>query len=185
MIREKSIIIAMGHLGNWEWAGPCFSLNCKNQLFVVYHPLSNPYFEKMLQRTRTKFNTRIIPRSNTLRSMVANKDLISATALIADQAPTPVKTAVWMDFLNQDTPVFNGPEKVAKMLDYPVIYMDVKRVKRGYYEVNPILLFDKPKETNELEITIAFNKILEEGIRNQPETWLWSHNRWKHKRPSN
>jgi KDO2-lipid IV(A) lauroyltransferase len=90
-----------------------------------------------------------------------------------------------MDFLNQNTPVFNGPEKIAKMLEYAVVYMDVQRVKRGYYEVVPTLLFDKPKESAENEITMAFNKMLEEGIRKRPETWLWSHRRWKHKQPVN
>ncbi len=181
----KSIIIVMGHLGNWEWAGPGFSLNYKHQLYVVYQPLSNKYFERLFSGSRTKFNTKIVPRKDTLRNMISNKKTISATALIADQAPTPVNTAVWMNFLNQDTPVFNGPEKIAKMLDYAVVYMDVQRVKRGYYEVVPTLLFDKPKETSDLEITLAFNKLLEQGIRERPETWLWSHRRWKHKRPVN
>ncbi|MTI40174.1 lysophospholipid acyltransferase family protein [Fulvivirga lutimaris] len=181
----RSIVIVMGHLGNWEWAGPGFSLNYKHQLYVVYQPLSNKYFERIFSGSRTKFNTKIVPRKDTLRSMISNKKTISATALIADQAPTPVKTAVWMDFLNQDTPVFNGPEKIAKMLDYAVVYMDVQRVKRGYYEVVPTLLFDEPKESDENEITTAFNKKLEEGIKERPETWLWSHRRWKHKRPVN
>lgn len=182
--QKKSIVIVMGHLGNWEWAGPCFSLNCNHQLFVVYLPLTNPYFENVLKKSRTKFSTKIIPRDSTLRSMVANRKTISATALIADQAPTPIKSAMWMNFLNQETAVFNGPEKIAKMLDYPVVYMHVDRVKRGYYEVHPKLLFENPKETSEEEITIAFNKILEDGILKKPETWLWSHKRWKHKKPS-
>ncbi|UZR97694.1 lysophospholipid acyltransferase family protein [Chondrinema litorale] len=180
----KSLVVVMGHLGNWEWAGPCFSLHCKHQLFVVYRPLSNPYFEKMFCRSRTKFNTQIIPKKNTLRTMIANKKTISATALIADQAPSPIKSAIWMDFLNQDTPVYNGPEKIAKMLDYTVVYMNVKRVKRGYYEVYPTVLFDQPKEAAENEITFAFNKILEDDIKDIPSTWLWSHKRWKHKRPT-
>jgi KDO2-lipid IV(A) lauroyltransferase len=182
-VRNKSIIIVMGHLGNWEWAGPGFSLQCKHQLFVVYHPLSNPYFEKLFSNSRTRFNTRIIPRKQTLRSMASHKDTIGATALIADQAPTPIHSAIWINFLNQDTPVFNGPEKLAKMMDYPVVYMKVKRVKRGYYEVYPELISENPRLTSENEITLAFNQILEKGIREQPETWLWSHRRWKHKRP--
>ena len=182
--QKKSIVIVMGHLGNWEWAGPCFSLNCNHQLYVVYLPLTNPYFENVLKKSRTKFSTKIIPRDSTLRSMVANRKTISATALIADQAPTPVKSALWMNFLNQETAVFNGPEKIAKMLDYPVVYMHVDRVKRGYYEVHPKLLFENPRETSEEEITIQFNKILEDGILKKPETWLWSHKRWKHRKPS-
>ncbi len=181
----KSILVVMGHLGNWEWAGPCFSVFCKHQLVVVYQPLSDPNAEKVLVKSRTKFNTLIVPRKNTLKSMIANRKKITATALIADQAPTPVNTATWMQFLNQDTAVFNGPEKIAKMLGYPVVYMDVDRVKRGYYEVTPKLLFDNPKETAEGEITSVFNKTLEESIKKRPETWLWSHRRWKHKRSSN
>jgi Kdo2-lipid IVA lauroyltransferase/acyltransferase len=182
--KGQSIVVVMGHLGNWEWAGPCFSLYCKHQLYVVYLPLSNPYFEKMLQRSRTKFNTKIVPKKDALRSMIANKKIISATALIADQAPQPVTSALWMNFLNQETAVFNGPEKIAKMMDYPVVYMDVNRVRRGHYEVTPKILFDKPKETEEKEITFTFNKLLEEGILQRPATWLWSHKRWKHKKPS-
>ena len=182
--RGKSIVIVMGHLGNWEWAGPCFSLHCPHQLLVVYRPLSHPYFEKVFARARTKFSTQIVEKSNTLRGMLANKNIISATALIADQAPFPLSTGIWINFLHQDTPVFVGPEKIAKRLDYPVVYMDVRRVGRGYYEVHPTLLFEQPKETSEHQITVAFNEILEEGIRKRPETWLWSHKRWKHTRPS-
>ena len=162
--RGKSIVIVMGHLGNWEWAGPGFSLNCKHQLYVVYFPLTNPYFEKIFSRARTKFSTKIVPKSNTLRSMVANRKIISATALIADQAPNPIHSALWIEFLNQETAVFAGPEKIAKKLDYPVVYMQVERVKRGYYEVHPTVLAEYPKETSDTEITQKFNKILEAGI---------------------
>ena len=180
--KKQSFLVVLGHLGNWEWAGPCFTLNCKHQLYVVYQPLSNPFFEKLFVKARTKFNTKIIPRKNALKSIISNRKTINATALVADQAPTPVKTAYWTTFLNQDTAVFTGPEKMSKMLDYPVVYMDIVRLKRGYYEVTAKELFSNPKETNENEITIAFNKVLEQAIIKNPETWLWSHRRWKHKK---
>lgn len=179
---KKSALVVLGHIGNWEWAGPCFTLNSDHQLYVVYQPLSNPYFEKLFVKARTKFDTKIIPRKNALKSIISNRKTINATALVADQAPTPVKTAFWTTFLNQETAVFTGPEKMAKMLDYPVVYMDIVRVKRGHYEVTAEVLFDDPKNTEDNEITIAFNKRLEKSILNNPETWLWSHRRWKHKR---
>jgi len=178
----KSVVLVMGHLGNWEWAGPCFTLNCKHQLNVVYQPLSNPYFEKMFCKARTKFGTKIIKRKDTLRTMIAERKELSATAFIADQAPTPVNTAIWIDFLNQDTPVFNGPEKVAKKLDYAVVHIFIERVARGRYEIHPELITDNPKEFGEDEITKIFFAKLEEAIKKKPETWLWSHRRWKHKR---
>jgi KDO2-lipid IV(A) lauroyltransferase len=181
----KSVILVMGHFGNWELAGPCFSLNCRHTLSVVYRPLINPYFEKIFAKSRTKFETEIIPVNNTLRGMIGNKKRVTATAFIADQAPANMNGALWMDFLNQDTPVFNGPEKISKMLGYPVIYVNIIRVKRGLYEIIPTLLSENPKSTEENEITIKSNRFLESEINKQPEIWLWSHKRWKRQRIQN
>lgn len=182
---KKSIIIVMGHYGNWEWAGPAFTLNTRFQLVVIYRPLSDPNFEKMMTTMRTKFGTRISPVSQTLREMVANRsrDLITATAFIADQT-APRENAYWTNFLNQDTAVFTGPEKLAVKFNYPVVYMNVKRIKRGYYEVFPELLFANPADTSEGEISEAFTARLEREIILDPTLWLWSHRRWKHKRVS-
>lgn len=180
---NKSILVVMGHYGNWEWAGPSFTLNTGFQLVVIYRPLSNPYFEKMMSGMRTKFGTRITPVNNTLRDMVANRGKLTATAFIADQTATP-ENAYWTTFLNQDTAVFTGPEKLATKFNYPVVYMNVKRVRRGHYEITPELLFSEPKNTKEGEISEAFTKRLEKEIVVDPSTWLWSHKRWKHVRKS-
>jgi KDO2-lipid IV(A) lauroyltransferase len=178
---KKSFIIVMGHYGNWEWAGPSFTLNTNFQLVVIYRPLSNPYFEKMLSRMRTRFGTRITRVNNTLRDMVASRKEITATAFIADQTARR-DTAYWMNFLNQDTAVFTGPEKLAIKFDYPVVYMNVQKKSRGYYEVTPELLFAEPKKTSEGEISEIFMKRLEKEIIKDPTPWLWSHKRWKHTR---
>lgn len=181
---KKSIIIVMGHYGNWEWAGPSFTLNTSYQLVVIYRPLSNPYFEKMMVRMRTKHGTKITPVKNTLRDMVANRNAITATAFIADQTATK-KDAYWTTFLHQDTAVFTGPEKLATKFNYPVVFMNVQRQRRGYYSVTPELLFAEPKNTSENEIMEGFTRRLEKEITKDPTIWLWSHRRWKHKRPAN
>ena len=181
--KNKSIIIIMGHYGNWEWAGPAFSLGTNYQLVVIYRPLSNIYFERMMTTMRTKFNTLICPANNTLREMVANRSKITATAFIADQTASP-ENAYWTNFLNQDTAVFTGPEKLAKKFNYPVVYMNVKRLKRGYYQVNPELLVEDPSTAADNEILEKFTKRLEAEINLNPATWLWSHKRWKHVRPN-
>jgi len=175
---KKSIIIVMGHYGNWEWAGPSFTLNSNYQLVVIYRPLSNPYFEKMLTATRTKFGTRIIPVNLTLRDMVANRKNVTATAFIADQAATNANS-YWTTFLNQKTSVFNGPEKLAVKFNYPVVYINIRRIRRGYYEVIPELMIENPVASAEGEILEAFTKRLEKEIINDPIVWLWSHRRWK------
>jgi KDO2-lipid IV(A) lauroyltransferase len=181
---KRSISIVMGHYGNWEWAGPSFSLNTKFQLVVIYRPLSNRYFEEMMTRMRTKFGTRITPVNQTLRDMVANRKQLTATAFIADQAASNANS-YWTTFLHQETSVFNGPEKLSKRFNYPVVYVNVKRVRRGYYELVPDLLFDNPADTSDGEISEAFTRRLEKEIILDPVIWLWSHRRWKYKRQNN
>jgi len=178
---KRSILIVLGHYGNWEWAGPSFTLGTKYQLIVVYRPLSQPYFEKMMTKMRTKFGTKIIPVEQTLRGMVANRKEVTATALIADQAASSANS-YWTTFLHQDTLVFNGPEKLAVKFNYPVVYMNIRRLKRGYYELIPELMFENPAETKEGEILETFSKRLEQEIIRDPVIWLWSHKRWKYKR---
>lgn len=177
----QSFIIVMGHYGNWEWAGPGFSIACKHTLVVIYRPLSNEYFERMLYKMRTRHGTLICPVKNTLRDMVAHQKELRATAFVADQTASK-KDAYWTTFLNQETAVFTGPEKLAKKFKLPVVYMSVQRPKRGYYTISAEILFRDPALTAENEIMERFTQRLEQDIINNPAIWLWSHRRWKHKR---
>ncbi len=179
---NKSFILVMGHFGNWEWAGNTFSLMCKHQLYVIYHPLSNKYFDGLIYRMRTRFGTKLIAMKDTYREMSNRRNELSATAFIADQTPSP-EGAFWATFLNQDTPVFKGTEKIAQRMNYPVIYGRVKRIKRGYYEISAEMLVENPAKTQPDEISTLHTKVLENDIVAQPEIWLWSHRRWKHKKP--
>ena len=179
--QNKSIILVMGHLGNWEWAGNTVSLECKHHLYVIYHPLSNKYFDGLMYRMRTRFGTGLIPMKDTFRQMIAQRNELTATAFIADQTPSP-EGAHWMTFLNQDTPVFKGTELIARKINHPVVYGSIKRLKRGYYEIGIDMLVENPKETPEGYITEMHTRRLEEDIKTQPEVWIWSHRRWKHKK---
>lgn len=181
--QQQSFIIVMGHYGNWEWAGPSFTLNTSYQLVVIYRPLSNAYFERMFCGMRTKFGTDITKENDVLRDMVSRRKTITATAFIADQTASS-HTAHWMTFLHQDTLVHKGPEKLAVKFKYPVVFMNVQRVKRGHYSVTPELLFEHSEDTVEGEISEKFMQRLEVSINADPSIWLWSHKRWKHTRPT-
>lgn len=178
---NQSLIIVMGHKGNWEWAGNTFSLECRHQLYVIYHPLAHPYFNRLIYKMRTRFGTKLIAMKDTFRDMLQNKNELNATAFIADQTPLPDK-AYWMDFLNQDTPIFLGTEKIAQKMGYPVVYVSVEKIKRGYYTLKADVLKMPPFNPSEGEITEAHTKRLEKDIVQQPDTWLWTHRRWKHTR---
>ncbi|MBV8251555.1 MAG: lysophospholipid acyltransferase family protein [Chitinophaga sp.] len=181
---KKSVILVMGHKGNWEWAGNTFSILCQQQLYVIYHPLANKHFNGLMYRMRTRFGTKLIAMQDTFRQIVQNRGEVNATAFIADQAPQP-DTAHWLRFLHQDTPVFKGTEKIAQKMNYPVVYVTVQRLKRGYYTVSAEILTATPSDEKDGNITVAHTRKLEEDIVSQPATWLWSHKRWKHKRPAN
>lgn len=179
--KDQSIILVMGHLGNWEWAGNTVSLSCKHKLNVIYHPLSNNYMDGLMCKMRSRFGTGLIPMKDTFRRMIAERKNLTATAFIADQTPSYEGT-YWMTFLNQDTPVFKGTELIAKKINFPVVYGGIRRLKRGYYEIFIDMLVENPKETNEGDITEIHTRRLEADIQAYPELWIWSHRRWKHKR---
>ena len=179
--QKKSIVLVLGHLGNWEWGGNAFSLYCKHPLFVIYHPLENKFFNHLIIGMRTRFGTKLIEMKNSFRDMVKMKNGITATAFIADQTPQP-DNAHWINFLNQDTPVFKGTEVIARKLNYPVLFISIKKTGRGYYELFAELLCEDPASTIEGELTAMHTKKLESEILKSPENWLWSHRRWKHKR---
>ena len=180
--RQQSVILILGHLGNWELAGTRFALEPIHTLYAIYRPLKNPFFDRLAYHMRTRLGCKLYTMKGTLRGMISNRKEVTATAFIADQTPSP-DNAYWLTFLNQEAPVFAGTERIARKFGYPVIYMSVKRPKRGYYRIEAELLFDDPRQTGEHEITRAHTRRLEEDIRAFPETWLWSHRRWKHKRP--
>ena len=179
----KSCVIVMGHFGNWEWGGNAFSLECRLPLYVIYHPLGNPYYNRLIIRMRQRFGTRLIPMKDTFREMAANKSNVSATAFIADQTPPP-ENAYWTTFLNQDTPVFWGTERIARKLDFPIVYVSIRRTGRGRYLLYAEMLCEHPAGTSEGEISEMHTRRLEKDILEIPEIWLWSHRRWKHKRPA-
>ncbi|UYQ95693.1 lysophospholipid acyltransferase family protein [Chitinophaga horti] len=177
----KSVVLVMGHKGNWEWAGNTFSILCPQQLYVVYHPLRNKHFNGLMYNMRTRFGTKLIAMQDTFRDMVKNRNEISATALIADQSPRR-ENAQWVRFLNQDTAVFTGTERIAAKMNYQVVYVSVSREKRGYYTVTAEVLVEAPAKEAPGNITSLHTARLEADIINQPSTWLWSHRRWKHKK---
>lgn len=185
--KNKSVILAIGHCGNWEWLGNTMGPAYRHvKGYAIVKPLNNPYFDGYMNGLRNRFiDDSIIYMKDTLRTMVKRKDKVSMYVFAADQTPSNPATAHWTEFMNQDTPFFTGIEKIARSLDLGVIFIDLYREKRGHYAGEVSLITDSAKNTAENEITNAYIAKLEEAIRKRPHNWLWSHRRWKHKRPQN
>ncbi|NNE28317.1 MAG: lipid A biosynthesis acyltransferase [Saprospiraceae bacterium] len=182
--RDQSLVAVLGHWGNWELGGARFALEPLHTLAIIYHPLKNEYFESLVVHMRTRLGNRLYPMKETYRRIISDRSEITATAFIADQTPSNPAGAYWMEFLNQDTPVFLGPERVARKHKYPCIYISVNQPRRGYYYITAELLAEFPEKLQENELTRLHTKKLEEDIKKQPEIWLWGHRRWKHSRKS-
>lgn len=182
--KKQSVVLVLGHFGNWELAGARYSAEPGlPQLYVIYHPLQNKWFDGLMYRMRTRHGTKLYTMRETTKSMLRDRHLNTATAFIADQTPAPER-AYWMSFLNQDTPVFQGTEALSKKLGYPVIYVSVTRPRRGYYRMAVETLVAEPTGTADGAITEAHTRRLERNIVNNPDLWLWTHRRWKHRRES-
>lgn len=177
--RGESVLACTGHYGNWELCMLALGLNISATAVVIYKPLSSSVFEKYFQKWRTRFGNEFVPMRQTLRKLVATKDQATMFCFASDQTPVKNETQYSLQFLNQQTAVLLGLEKIALQTNRPVFYFDVIKVKPGYYEVDCLLLCEEPKATEGHEITDLLFDFLNHTIQRDPAFWLWSHKRWK------
>ena len=179
----KDIIAVCSHYNNWEWLSS-MPLLSRYTAMTIYKPLTNKYFDRFMIRLRSKFGVVPSPMQSILRELIRRRkeNDRTITAFIADQTPGKNDHIYWTSFLNQETAIYTGTEKVAVMLDMPVVFIHIIKVKRGYYEVETRLISEHPKNEPVNAITEKHVRMLEDVIRQQPEYWLWSHRRWKRKK---
>ena len=179
--KGQSIIFVGGHYNNWEICAQAFAMYSNHKCIGIYKPLSNAFINEKIYTSRSKYGMHLISMKQTKKSF---EEGVQAKAIVfgSDQNPANPKRAHWVQFLNQDTGVLFGVERYAKEYDWPVVFVSISKVKRGHYEVEYSLITDSPTEQPHGKITEDFTKRLEQDIINQPQYWLWSHKRWKHKR---
>ena len=181
--KGKQIFIAAGHYGNWEWTSTLEDTIPYHHV-SLYQPLNNKFFDKFFYDLRTKHGGNAISAHSAIRAIYQyiQENRLTVLGFVTDQSPPRNAIHYWTNFLNQDTPVYLGIEKLAKRYNAAVVYYEVRRVKRGYYEVDVTLICENAAETADMEITEKHVQLLEQSIRRNPQYWLWSHRRWKHKR---
>jgi Kdo2-lipid IVA lauroyltransferase/acyltransferase len=182
--QNVSFIAMASHMCNWEWVGLACSAYLRAENVVIYQQQANLTVDAWLKRTRAVFGAVLIEKKQVLRQLVLRKDIVSAIGVIADQSPAAGENRYWTDFLNQETAFFAGGEKIARKFNLPVVYVNMRRIKRGYYEMYFEKMVEHPFDVPENGILNMFAKKLEADIRRQPSNWLWSHNRWKLRKPA-
>ncbi|PRY11626.1 KDO2-lipid IV(A) lauroyltransferase [Pontibacter ummariensis] len=180
------VLILGSHAGNWEWSLSAAAVSFNFPAEGVYKPLSHPFFEAFMLHTRSHLGAHLIKMKDTLREFVAKRRLPRVVALLSDQTPLKSEITFWTEFLHQETPFYTGAEKLSRRFGYPVLFLDVKRTSRGHYALTfEDLSGDRPEPTaaEAYPLTEAFARKLEAALRRNPADYLWTHKRWKHKRP--
>ena len=181
--KGNNVVLVSGHYGNWEWLST-LNFVIKHQFIYAARVLHNSFSDTLINNLRQKYGALFVRMEDTYRSIIKRikHDEKIMIWLLADQRP-PKNAEYWTTFLNQDTAFYLGAGKMVKKLNLSLVFLDIQRVKRGRYDIHFELLTEGAVDMDEYQITEMHIRKLEEVIRKKPDYWLWSHKRWKHKKP--
>ncbi len=177
----RNMTQVFGHYHNWEWFIFAIPYYTPIKSYGIYKPLKNEVFDKFFYKMRARFKLNLLPMQTSMRTLLKNAHEQFSISIIADQTPSNAEASYWTKFLNQDTPVFMGTEKISSHFDTALAFIDIQKVGRGYLEFEFVILAENTKGMKEYEITELHTRFLEKRIIEKPAYWLWSHRRWKHK----
>ena len=178
-------IFMLAHMGNWEWQASVQQWVTPGvKELNIYRRLKSQPMDRLMLAVRAKRGGECVEKQRVLREMVRYRSEHQPVTigLLGDQKPRPEVTRTWLEFLHQETGFLDGGEVLGRKFGYPVFYAYITSSRRGYYTTRMIPIGADPKNTTEGEITTAYARLLEQNIQEQPELWLWTHNRWKWKR---
>ena len=181
--RGQSVLLLTSHYGNWEYGMLATDMAITHQPVALYLPLTNKYSEKYGVTRRGRFGMKMVAVQQTksvFDGSIGNGPF--GVIMAADQSPSNVERAIWLDFLHHDTACIHGPEAYARKMNMPALYMKISKPRRGHYKLTFEKLIDNPQQYEQGEITKLYFSRLEKDILECPEFWLWSHRRWKHSR---
>lgn len=181
----QSCAVYLGHYCNWEWITSLpLWVTPKAHCGQIYHPLENQVADLIFLRLRQRMGAECIAMQDTLRKVLEYKNQNQPIVIgyISDQKPFWNNIHHWVDFLHHDTPVLTGTERIARRMNHAVFYLDVRRLRRGYYEAEFKLITREPQQMPEFKLTDIYYQMLEASIHREPEFWLWSHKRWSRTR---
>jgi len=180
--QNKSVIVVGSHYGNWEWV-ISMSLHTKFPAYATYTKINNSFFENKIKLTRERFGAEMVVKAETIRNMARNyrDKKVGIYGLLSDQSPQLSRAFYWADFMGVRVPIHTGAEMLSKRYDMAIVYMEITRVKRGYYEITFETLTENPKEYADYQLTDMFLERAEKHIRKYPIYYFWTHNRFKHR----
>lgn len=177
----KNIILLAGHVFNWEWINALARIVPQKHCHPVYRKVNSDFWENQMKKVRNKFGNEALEANEVILNIFRTKnDGDSIYMFVADQSPHISHVNYGLEFLNQKTPVFIGYDKLATRMDLAFIYCEMKKVKRGFYQVNYHRIYPDGKKFAENEVVKKFHKLLENTLHKHPDNYLWSHRKWKY-----
>lgn len=177
----KNIILMAGHVFNWEWMNACTPIAPQKHSHPVYRKVNSSFWEDQMKKVRSKFGNEPLEANEVILNIFRNKnDGDTLYLFVADQTPHVSTVNYGLKFLNQRTPAFIGYDKLATRMDLIFIYCDMKKVKRGFYQVNYHRIYPDGEKFVKNEVVRKFHQLLENTIRKNPDNYLWSHRKWKY-----
>ena len=178
---NKNVILLAGHIFNWEWYNALATIIPQENSFPVYRKVQNGFWEEKIKNLRNRFGNQALEAKEVVRHIFRNpNDGNSVYMFVADQTPHSSEVTYGLHFLNQKTPVFVGYDKLSTRMDLAFVYCEMKKVKRGYYQINYYRIYPDGEKFVEHEVVKKFHYLLENTINKRPDNYLWSHRRWKY-----
>lgn len=178
---KKNVILLAGHIFNWEWYTALTTLIPQEQTFPVYRRVQSSFWEERMKLVRNRFGNEAVEAREVIRHIFRTpNDGNSVYMFVADQTPHFSEVTYGLNFLNQKTPAFVGYDKLATRMDLVFVFCEMKKVKRGFYQINYHRILPDGDRFAPFEVVQKFHRLLENTIRRRPDNYLWSHRRWKY-----
>lgn len=174
----RNVIACMGHCGNWEMLN-FMPYQLQHDMYAIYKPLRSEIINMLMIRLRSRFGMKLIPDTSVVRHMLTQKSGPSVYLFLADQCPRIKDDEYRFTLLNQETYVFSGMEKLARISRSAVVYLHIARLSKGNYKITYTSVCSEAETMKEREITRKYIDLLTENIEAEPYGWLWTHKRWK------
>ena len=178
---NKNVILLAGHIFNWEWFNALATVIPQDHSFPVYRKVQSSFWEQKIKELRNRFGNHALEAKEVVRHIFRNpNDGNSVYMFVADQTPHFSEVTFGLNFLNQKTPAFVGYDKLSTRMDLAFVFCEMKKVKRGYYQINYYRIYPDGEKFVENEVVKKFHHLLENTINKRPDNYLWSHRRWKY-----
>jgi Kdo2-lipid IVA lauroyltransferase/acyltransferase len=179
LAQGRPVLLIAAHQANWEWVLHALALNLGYPLDVGYKPIRSAWAERMMFAIRTRFGAHLVPAKELLADMLRRRNIVRGIAMLADQEPLSSEHKHWLRFLGRDTAFYMGPEQMAKATRYPALFVALRRVSRGHYEIEFMPLAGSAERLEPGEFTVRYARLVEQEILAAPQDWTWGHRRWK------